>query len=194
MDGVTITMEHSEETIRRLSKVQYDTFSAATKVVWYLTCVVSLALGTGLIGRLGETPRLLLTAFGAIALMNVGAGAKARAGRVIAAVRQNGEFPRTTLTFHDAEIGIEERGGKTGSMKYSGILRLVKDDEYWYLFISRTAAYMLPVTGLNGQISPARFEALLQKKAGLEFERPFSLLRVNLQDLAAGLRRRAKKK
>ncbi len=193
MDNFTITMEHSEESIRRLSKVQYDTFSVLTKVMWYLTCAVSLALGVGLIGQLDETPRLLLAAFGAIALMNIGASAKARADKVIAAVKQKGEFPRTTLTFKDDEIGIEERSGKTGSMKYGSILRLIRDDEYWYLFISRTAAYMLPITGLNGQVSPARFEALLQKKTGLEFSRPFSLLRVNLPDLVAGLRRRKKK-
>lgn len=193
MDNFTITMEHSEESIRRLSRVQYDTFSALTKVMWYLTCAVSLALGVGLIGQLDETPRLLLAAFGAIALMNIGASAKARADKVIAAVKQKGEFPRTTLTFKDDEIGIEERSGKTGSMKYGSILRLIKDDEYWYLFISRTAAYMLPITGLNGQVSPARFEALLQKKTGLEFGRPFSLLRVNLPDILAGLRRRKKK-
>lgn len=146
----------------------------------------------GVVGRLGEGPRLALIAFGAIALMNVGASAKARADRILAAVRQKGAFPRTTLTFKADEIGIKERSGLTDSLPYSGILRLIRDDEYWYLFISRTAAYMLPMAGLNGQISPARFEALLQQKTGLEFARPFNLLRVNLADILAGLRRRKK--
>lgn len=192
MDDVTITMEHTEETVRRLSRVQYDTFSARTKVMWYIVCLVCLALGMGVVGRLGQGPRLALIAFGAIALMNVGASAKARAGRILASVRQKGVFPRTTLTFKADEIGIQERSGLTDSLPYSGILRLIRDDEYWYLFISRTAAYMLPMAGLGGQISPARFEALLQQKTGLEFARPFNLLRVNLADILAGLRRRKK--
>lgn len=192
MQDIAITMEHTEETVRRLAKVQYDTFSAVTKIAWYLTCIVCLMLGTGLIGELGNTSKILLTAFGAIAIMNVGASGRARADRVLAAIRQKGQFPRTTLTFREGHIDIEERSDGTGKMAYSSILRLIKDDEYWYLFISRTAAYMLPMTGLNGRMSPARFEELLQKKTGLTFARPFNILRVNLPDLVAGLRRRKK--
>lgn len=192
MQDITLTMEHTEETVRRLSRVQYDTFSAAAKIAWYLVCIVCLLLGTGLIGELGSTPKILLTAFGAVALMNVGATARARADRVLAAIRQKGEFPRTVLTFREEDILVEERSGRTDPMAYSSILRLVRDDEYWYLFISRTAAYMLPMTGLAGRMSCAQFEEFLQKKTGLVFARPFNILRVNLSDLIAGLRRRRK--
>ncbi|MCI8399443.1 MAG: hypothetical protein HFF90_08620 [Oscillibacter sp.] len=54
MERVQITMEHTEKSVRRLAKVQYDTFSARAKLFWYGLCLLCILAGLGLLFNLEQ--------------------------------------------------------------------------------------------------------------------------------------------
>lgn len=186
MERVQITMEHTEKSVRRLAKVQYDTFSARAKLFWYGLCLLCILAGLGLLFNLGTPLRYIPLAFGCVILVNIGATGRLRADRTLEAVRKQGAFPRTTMTFLKNKIQIAERTGETSELKYDGIFRLVEDGDYLYLFLNRSAAYMVPREQLEDADAFRRF---LEEKSGRTFRRPASLLTMSLSTLRGQGRR-----
>lgn len=180
MKRVQITMEHTEESVRRLAKVQYDTFSVHTKLFWYAACLVAILLGFGLIVDLGEPLRYVPLAFGCVAIVNIGASGRVRAEKTLEAIRRQGRFPRTAMTFTGREIQIREETGGETVLEYGSLYRLVEDGAYFYLFLNRTAAYMVPKEQLEDEEA---FRRLLEEKSGRTFRRPASLLKLRLSTL-----------
>lgn len=184
MKRIQITMQHSEDTVRRLAKVQYNTFSAFGKIFWYAVCILCIATGVGLIGSFNDTVNLLLVAFGAIVIVNIGASGKLRADKTIAAVKASGsKYPRTTLAFESSGIQVTEHTDKSANttLTYSSIIRLTEDDAYWYLFINKVAAYMLPKDSIQSPDEREKFVAMLEKKTGLTMSEPFNLMQLRLK-------------
>ena len=180
MDRVQITMKHTEESIKRLAKVQYDTFSVHTKVIWYGICLICILMGFGLIVDIGTPWRYIPLAFGCVAFANIGASSKARASNTLDAVRRQGGFPCTTMTFLNNKIRISEKTGGSADLEYNSLFRLVEDQEYLYLFTTRTAAYMVPKEQVHDMEG---FKAFLEKKSGQAFHQPVNLLKCNLSAL-----------
>ena len=180
MKRVRITMEHTEESVRRLAKVQYDTFSFSVKLLWYAVCLLAILVGFGLIVDLGKPLRYIPLAFGCMGIVNIGASGRLRAGKTLEAVRRQGGFPCTAMTFTEREIQIVERTGGENTLEYGGLFRLVEDGEYLYLFINQNAAYMVPKEQLEDEESFRRF---LEEKSGRSFQRPASLLNFRLSTL-----------
>ena len=123
MDRVQITMKHTEESIKRLAKVQYDTFSVHTKVIWYGICLICILMGFGLIIDIGTPWRYIPLAFGCVAFANIGASSKARASNTLDAVRRQGGFPCTTMTFLNNKIRISEQTGGSADLEYNSLFR-----------------------------------------------------------------------
>ena len=122
-------MQHSAETIQRLSKMQYDTFQMGKKIA-QITCGIILIY-------LGFTMSSSLPV--AILFTGTNMPAKHRADKVIKAM--NGKYPKTSYIFMDNafEICADEHA----TIRYSDLIHLGEDTGYLYLYISRTAAYMI---------------------------------------------------
>lgn len=181
-------MQHDTATVKRLSAVQFRTFSAARRFVLYALSLVLILFGFGLIYDLGSPWRYIPLAFGCILFVNVGTFAGLKADRTLHAIRQQGgQFPCTKMVFGDSSIRITEEGSKSHSMKYTDILRLAEDREYYYLFVTTEAAYMVPKEQIRD--NPA-FRTHLEQKSKKQFSRPFGLLSVRLRDIAGRKQKR----
>lgn len=191
METIEIVMQHSEETVQQLAKMQYNVFSSRTKYLLYLLCGLSVLAGLNIVGELPQVLRYILLAVGLITFMNIGISASIKADKTMQAIqRQGGKFPRTSMIFRDKDIFIREATGSTPAqtLEYKQIIRLAEDKEYLYLFITREAAYMVPIDKLK---NPQKFKKLVESRTGLQFSAPFNLLTVNLHTL---LRSFSKKK
>ena len=183
MKLIRVTMQHNEQTVHRLAGVQYNTFSGFAKLFWYLLCILGILSGFGLIVNPGEPWRYVILAFSCVVIVNVGA-IKA----------QGGVFPRTDMTFAESAIHIREEDGSSSDLSYDRIIRLVEDPQYLYLFITREAAYMVPLDQIPDKKS---FMGFLEKQVGLAFQPPLELMNINLKTLSILRRnaaRRARKK
>ncbi len=146
MRTYTITMTHTVETIRRLSKVQYNTFHKKAKFFWYTLFFCCILGGLDVFGQVDSTVQILLIAIGGIGITNVGASASARANQVLRMIKASGnQFPESEMTITPKKITVLERGSdQPNQVKKSDVYRLVEDKNYVYIFITREAAYMLP--------------------------------------------------
>ncbi len=182
MEQFKITMQHSEATVRRLAKVQYNTFCGHIKIGWYLICGLCILIGLNILGGFPEVVRYLLLAFGSIAIVNIGTSGHMRADKTLAAVKAWGEFPRTVLSFRDEEVRVTDyiQGEDTRTVPYGSFIRLVADGEYFYLFVSPDAAYMLPLSQMK---DPEKFRRFLEEKTGREFRPPLSIFSFRLSSV-----------
>ena len=190
MESIEIVMQHSEQTLQQLARMQYNLFHPFTRYFWYLVSGLSVAAGLGLIGDFPQLVRYLLLAFGPIAFMNIGATASVKADKTMQAIqRQGGKFPRTVMVFRSKEVFVRETTGNHGAqtLDYSRFIRLSEDKDYLYLFINREAAYMVPVEQLS---NPDKFKRLVESKTGQAFTAPASLLTFNLHSLLRSFSRR----
>lgn len=182
MEQFKITMQHSEETVRRLAKVQYNTFCGHIKIGWYLICGLCILIGFDILGGFPDVVRYLLLAFGSIAIVNIGTTGHMRADKTLAAVKSWGEFPRTVLHFRGEDVRVTDyiQGEETRTVPYSSFIRLAADGEYFYLFVSPDAAYMLPMEQMK---DPERCRKFLEEKTGREFRPPMGVLSFRLSHL-----------
>lgn len=182
-----ITMQHDTASVRRLASIQYKTFSARRRFLLYALSLVCIALGFGLIYPFAFTLRIVLLAFGCILLVNVGASAAIKADRTLQAIeRQGGVFPCTRMTFYDASVKIAELDGKPHTLKYSDILCLAEDGQYYYLFITNEAAYMVPKEQIHDE---EVFRKTMESKTGKKFSRSGGLFSLRLRDITASFKR-----
>lgn len=188
MKPIRVTMQHSEQTVHRLAGVQYNTFSGFAKLFWYLLCILGILSGFGLIADPGEPWRYVILAFSCVVIVNVGATGRFRASKTLRAIKaQGGVFPRTDMTFAESAVHIREEDGSSSDLSYDRIIRLVEDPQYLYLFITREAAYMVPLEQVPDKKS---FMGFLEKQVGLAFQPPLELMNINLKTLSI-LRRNA---
>ena len=182
---MTASMRHTEQTLRRLSKTQYDTFCFGRKAV-QAVCGLIL-IGLGIAGGNAVLSVLCLFA-GCWLCMNTDTPAKVRASKVIDSM--NGRFPFTCYRFGPAEILLdagEDGDGEPQRIAYASLIRLVEDEGYLYLYISKLSAYMID----KATVAPdaASLKALIEKQTGLRWTRPTSLFNFSLRTLLAGRRR-----
>lgn len=174
MQTFSIHMTHTEATIRRLSKVQYNTFHRTAKAFWYTVFFCCILFGTGQLVELDTAPQILLIAIGGVGITNVGASARAKADRLLRIIQANGnQFPESEMTISPKGITVLEKGGDTPTtVKKSDVYRLVDDPQYVYIFITREAAYMLP----KDQISDYKaFGETLKQATDRSIQPPFQL-------------------
>lgn len=179
---MTASMRHTEQTLRRLSKTQYDTFCFGRKAV-QAVCGLIL-IGMGIAGGNAMLSVLCLFA-GCWLCMNTDAPAKVRAGKVIGSM--NGRFPFTRYRFSPTEILLdagEDDDGEPKRIAYASLIRLVEDEGYLYLYISRLSAYMIDKATIAPDL--ASLKALIAKQTGLTWTRPTSFFNFSLRTLLAG--------
>ena len=186
MPSYTARMEHNKETITRLSVTQYSIFEFGKKLIRIVT-----ALGLIIYGLYADqsmvTPMICLI-LGCMLIANFNLRAKVRAGKVIASM--NGRFPFTRYRFSPTEILLDAGEGGDGEpqrIAYSSLIRLVEDEGYLYLYISRLSAYMIDKTTVAPDA--ASLKALIGKQTGFKWTRPTSFFNFSLRTLLASRRK-----
>ena len=182
---MTASMRHTEQTLRQLSKTQYDTFCFGRKAVQAFCGLI--LIGLGISGGNAVLSVLCLFA-GCWLCMNTDTPAKVRAGKVIASM--NGRFPFTRYHFSPTEILLDSGEGGDGEpqrIAYSSLIRLVEDEGYLYLYISRLSAYMIDKATVSPDAPSLR--AMIEQQSGLKWTRPTSFFNFSLRTLLAGRRK-----
>lgn len=183
MEAVSASMQHTQATVRLLSKMQYNIFCFGKKAIQAVCGLILIFIG--LSGR-GAVATVLCLFAGCWLCMNTDVPAKVRADKVIRSMK--GYFPFTTYIFDENAFTLIA-GDSSESIPYSSLFHLVEDGAYLYLYISRFAAYMVD----KSTVQPDRIDTLLHSVAhgsGLKWTRPASFLTFSLRTLLAGRRRR----
>ena len=66
---------------------------------------------------------------------------------------------------------------------YDRLFRLVKDEQYLYLFTGKATGYMLERSSVRGEDTSEGLIRFLSGRSGLSWTRPFSLLTFRLRDV-----------
>ena len=171
---ITSELKHNEKTFKLLSKVQYNTFCMTQKLAGYVFAAVLIYFGA--MGGFSTVTSIVLIFLGCWAAVSGNVPHEWKAERLIKMVK--GKFPHTKYEFNCDQIVLKSPK-ETWSLKYSEILAIIEDSDYFYLFINRKAGYMVSKEALDpGYID--EFRKIIAKRADLKVEKPGSLLRVSL--------------
>lgn len=181
MEVVTASMQHTQETIRLLSKMQYNIFCFGKKAVQILCGLILILIG--LFGQ-GVVSTVLALFAGCWLCMNTDVPAKMRAGKVIESMK--GHFPFTQYDF-DKKFFTLSAGDSKERIPYSSLIRLVEDNRYLYLYISKLSAYMVDKSTAKPDIDMLMHR--VSDGSGLKWTRPASLFSFGLRTLLANRRR-----
>ena len=181
MAEASASMQHTEATIRLLSRTQYRIFCFGRRAVQALCGLILILLS--LRGQ-GSIMTVLCLFAGCWLCMNTDVPAKVRAGKVIDSMQ--GRFPLTRYTFYGEAFTLIA-GDKQERIAYTSLIRLVEDDAYLYLYISKLSAYMVDKATASPDVQTIR--RLVGDGSGLRWTRPTSLVNFSLRTLLARRRR-----
>lgn len=176
----TAKMQHSEETIKRLVLTQYGSFQ-----YWKKLLRIALALGMIAFGILGSGELVSTTVcllFGCILLTGLNTRPNHNAKMICAQMK--GQFPSSDYSFTDKGFRDHD-GGEL--IAYSGLVRLVEDREYMYLYISTQSAYMVDKSTVSGDGAEG-LKSLIAAAAGLRWTKPVTLMNFSIRTVFAGRR------
>lgn len=166
---------HNEESVRRLSQVQYLSFQKRYILLQLLlgTAFVS----TSVFGAIDKVAGVLCCLFGCWLLISWRQIPNFRARKLLKSC--DGNFPPTTFHFEEKGMIVVNNQGER-VLSYDRIIRLAADDAYDYLFLSAYGAYMLPQEeGKREEM----FQNYLTEKTGLEWLPVKSAFMISMRQL-----------
>lgn len=176
-------IDHTRKTIELLFKTEYYTYETARMLFRMGIGFAMIVIGVLL--TLPMWAKALLMLFGCWLVVSRDFPSMTRADRVIDA--RHGGLPRMRYEFFGDYMLLSGEGSM--KLEYKKFTRLVEDDGYFYLFVSRDSVCMVDRATLTPQ--PAEdFKGFIEKRTGLKWKRQRSLLAMNLQDLLQALRDR----
>lgn len=166
---------HNEESVRRLSQVQYLSFHKR-----YI--LLQLLMGAGFVsasvfGMMERVTGVFCCLFGCWLLISWKQIPDFRARKLLKSC--GGKFPCTTFQFGEEGVTVVNDQGKT-VLPYDRIIRLAADNDYDYLFVSTYGAYMM--LREEGKREEA-FQNFLSRKAGLEWLPVKSVFMISVRQL-----------
>ena len=178
-------IDHTEETIELLFKTEYYTFETMRMLTRMAIGAIMIVLG--LTVEMPMWARGLLMLIGCWLLVSKDFPSAVRADRVIEA--RKGALPSMSYDFYEDHVFLSGEGSM--NIEYSKFGRLVEDETYLYLFISKDSVCMVERATLT---PPAEedFMKFIEDKTGLRWKREKSILFMNAQDLFQAIRDRKK--
>ena len=168
-------MKYSEETIGKLTQMQYDVFQYREKTAITLTSV--LILFFGFYARLNSVFGIALFFIGCILMTSI--NTRPRANAKILIKQLNGSFPVLKYTFTDTGFASDQEEQET---KYSSVIRLIESRQYLYIYVTQEKAYMIDSFALSPD-DPDGFKKFVSAKTKLEWSRPFSLFSITIKSI-----------
>ena len=179
-------MQHSAETVKRFTHLQYDTFEWWRKLVLFILSALLILFGVFFGSSSGFS---ILTVFcifaGSILFTNLNTRANMVADQVIEAMQET--YP--VLQYSFSETGFTD-GKDRPTVSYAKLFRLISDEEYLYLFASKASGYMIRKKSITGEDGAQGLMDLISQKSGLSWQNPVSFLTFSIKDLYSLIRRR----
>lgn len=180
----TAEMKHSADTLKRFTTLQYNAFEMVRKVIMILLAIILIITGVSA----GSSAALILCLFlGCIILTNLNAKAESVADQVAKSL--NGHYPQLKYSF--TENGFTD-GEDRPEVPYVSLIRLIEDNDYLYLFISKASGYMIEAKTIQGTGGEHELKKLISEKSGLNWTSPPTILNISLKDIIANLKSRKK--
>ena len=183
MERYSACMQHSADSVKRFVRLQYQTFEWWRKLIILLLSVFCMLAGIA-----SRSP--VLTVFclfaGALLITNIDRREQSVAEEVIRAVQ--GQYPRLEYAFSDT--GFTD-GEDRPTVPYRGLIRLIADEDYLYLFSSRASGYMIDKGTVEGPEGADGLMRLIAEQSGLVWSGPVTLLSFRLRDLKTLRRKRS---
>lgn len=176
MKEYSASITQSAQTIKRYARIQYGIFYRKVKLIGFALSVALVLVGGFLVKSEGLS--LLLIFLGCILFTNMNAPANFTANRVIALFK--GKFPTLNYSFGPEGFGID---GREETIKYKKLMRLVEDDEYFYLFQSPQYGSMLKKSSVQGKDGAIGLRKMLEEKTKLKWTKPSTVFNFGLKDL-----------
>ncbi|MDD3347673.1 YcxB family protein [Oscillibacter sp.] len=158
------SIQHSEETFLRLSKIQYDAFCGGRK-----GGAIVLALAAffcGVFGGLNSALSMLLVFAACWMLVSLGLPARRNGEKMIRMAK--GNYPETFYTFEPEEIKLR-CGNQELTVGYRDVYAFFEDGAYFCFFLNRQSGYLVPKAALQPK-KVNEFRDFMQKKTGLSVE------------------------
>lgn len=175
-----VNMQHSDESLAALSRMQYDLFSKKSRVVRTLMSLGFVLLGVAYFSRWWGVLALAYGGYLSTGTYNYG---NYKARKIARQIREAGlDFPASRYLFekdHLHILALPEEKECDEPLPYSSFVRLGEDAENFYLFPTQYGGYVIPRAALAGREDA--FKAFIEEKTGKYFESRRSPLR-QLQD------------
>ena len=182
----TARMPHSRETLRRFTRLQYNTFEFGGKAILLLISLALIVFGAGQMLADGTILGIAALLVGCLVLTNLNAKADGIADDVAKAM--GGKYPTLEYTFCESSFSFGE-GDEKKEIPYASLFRILEDGEYLYLFTSKASGYMVlaaSVTAADGSADACgALKARIASAASLSWTRPLSIWSFSLRDLLA---------
>ena len=170
------SITHTEETIHILFHMRYR--------IYYMNKVIALGAVGLLLAAMGWLLALPMWLEGCMLLIGcilfVGREfpATVQAERVLDV--RKGQLPIIHFAFREEEVQISEQKVKK-NIPYQDFEHLVEYQNYLFCFLNENSVFMVERETLNG--NDEKIMSFMEKSSGLHWEKPISLLTLNLQDL-----------
>ena len=171
MKRYTAFIRHSYDTILRMCKTQYGINNFRNRMIIIVVGMLLAIVGLPIIGSLIG---LLMVMIGCFMITSVDMPARMQADEIKKAL--DGKYPRNSYEFYDGHFVVIAQNQDI--INYDRLIRLVEDEMYCYLWISKSASYMIEKYSLGKEADS--FMAFMEKQTGKEWEKPQKLTGVNL--------------
>ena len=179
-------MQHSAETVKRFTHLQYDTFEWWRKLLLFCLSAALILFGVLYGSASGFSVLTVFCIFaGSILFTNLNTRANMVADQVIEAM--HGNYPVLQYSFSESEF---TDGEDRPTVSYTKLFRLIFDEEYLYLFASKASGYMIRKESITGEEGVKGLMDLISRESGLTWQKPFSFLTFSIKDLHSLIRRR----
>ena len=170
----TAKMQYSEESVHKLALMQYRTFQAGKRLGLFAAAVLLLMTGFSL--GLASLPGLVCFFAGCILITGIDAPPRRTARTLLNQL--NGKYPQLCYLFADEGFSSTEEEERRG---YGSVLRLIDDGRYFYIYVDEAKAYM--VDRSTAAPSAEGLRSFLEEKTGRSWERPTTILNMNVRKL-----------
>ncbi len=166
-----IKMQHTEDTLVKLSHMQYDLFCQSNKTARTIISFAVIVLALTVVDT--EWLKYVCIAYAGFLLTGQYNSSNRTAHKLAEQIRTSGlPFPASRFEFENDAMHIfslPENRELDEALPYSKIFRLGEDLEYLYIFRDQYGGYMLPKAELGDRKD--EFKTFIEGKANMKFVR-----------------------
>ena len=164
MNSFDVTMQHSEDSLLALSRMQYDLFCTRNRIVRTILSAVLVIIG---VMNYSAWWGILLLGYGCYLTTSTYVSPDRTAHKLAAQIKQSGKpFPCSRYVFEKGgmHIFMMPENEETDPLPYSEILRIAENASYFFIFRDQYGGYMIPKEALGDRVDA--FRRFIEDKTG----------------------------
>lgn len=184
MKPFEVTMQHTEDSLLALSRMQYDLFCTRNRIFRTILSLVLLVIGAV---NYSSWWGILIMAYACYLTTSTYVSPDRTAHKLAAQIRQSGKpFPCSRYRFENGGMHIftMPENEPLSPLPYSEIERVGENASYFFVFRDQFGGYMIPKAELGDRVSA--FRSFIEEKTG----KPVALKASPLRRMLANLKRR----